>query len=148
MAERTWDELEQPILEAVAELEDELARVHLRDVVARSGLPAERVKIGVGRLLPTDLIEGNVLPGDGDRLNHVAGLRLLPRGRQAVGQWPSADPAEAFLELLTQRIATEDDPEDRGRLEKLRDSAGQVGKGVATSVLTAFVQQVTGLGSG
>lgn len=145
MAERTWEGLEQPILEAVAALEDEKPRVHLRDVVERTGLPAERVKIGVGRLLQTDLLTANVLPGDGDALNHVAGLRLLPRGRQAVGQWPSADPAEAFLQVLAQRIATEDDPEERGRMQRWLDSARQVGAGVTTGVVTAVIQQVTGL---
>ncbi len=73
-------------------------------------------------------------------------LRLRPKGRQAVGQWPSTDPAEVFLQALAQRIAVEDDPEMRSRLEKLLDSAGQVGKGVATGIITAVVQQVSGLG--
>ncbi len=73
-------------------------------------------------------------------------LRLLPRGRQLVRQWPSSDPAEVFLQALAQRIAVEDDPEVRSRLEKLRDSAGQVGKGVAAGIITAVVQQVSGLG--
>lgn len=58
---------------------------------------------------------------------------------------PSADPAEAFLQALGQRIAVEDDPEERGRLQRWLDSGRQVGTGVATGVVTAVVQQMTGL---
>lgn len=144
MAERTWEDLEQPILEAVAALEHPDRSTGLADIVAASGLSAEQVKVGVSRLLPSDLLEGKEFRGD-DRLLGVQGLRLLPKGRQAVDQWPSSDPAEAFLQVLAQRIAVEDDPDERGRLEKARDSAGRVGQGVLTGVITAVVQQVTGL---
>jgi hypothetical protein len=48
--------------------------------------------------------------------------------------------------VLAQRIAVEDDSEVRSRLEKLRDSAGQVRTGVAAGIITAVVQQVSGLG--
>lgn len=143
MAERTGEDLEQPVLEAVAELEDEKRHVSLHDVAERAELPTDQVAIGVRRLLPTDLLDGTELPGD--KPYEARGLRLLPRGRQAVRQWPSADPAEAFLQALAQRIAVEPDPEQRGRLEKLRASTGEVGKGVLTGVVTALVQQVTGL---
>jgi hypothetical protein len=143
MAERSWEELEQPILEAVAELERHRS-TGLADIVAVTGLSAEQVKVGVSRLLPSDLLEGKELRGSA-RLLDVHGLRLLPKGRQAVDQWPSSDPAEAFLQVLAQRIAVEEDPEERGRLEKLWDSAGQVGKGVTAGVITAVVQQVSGL---
>lgn len=111
-----------------------------------TGLSLEQVRTGVRRLFLTDLLTGSDA-SDMEGFDALA-LRLLPRGRQAVGQWPSSNPAEAFLQLLDQRIVVQDDPEERSRLEKLRDSAGQVGKGVATSVLTAFVQQMTGLGPG
>lgn len=146
MVERSWEQLEQPILEAIGELEDVEPRVSVRDVAQHADIPVERVKIGVRRLLRTDLLEGKELIGDGGQTYEAAGLRLLPKGRQAVGQWPSSDPREALLQLLSERIAVESDPEERGRLEKLRDSAGQVSKGVATSLITALVQQMTGLG--
>ncbi len=143
MVERSWETLERPILEAVAELEDEKRHVSLHDVAERTGRPTEHVAIGVRRLFDTNLLDGKELPGA--KPYEARGLRLLPQGRQVVGQWPSSDPAEAFLELLAQRIATEEDPEERGRLERLRDSTGEVGKGVLTGIVTALVQQVTGL---
>jgi hypothetical protein len=142
MAERTWETLEQPILEAVAELEDLDSSLGLATIAAHTGLPLERVRIGVNRLFGSHLTgsEGSTFAGF-----NVLALRLLPKGRQVVDQWPSSDPAEVFLQALAQRIAVEDDPEVRSRLERLRDSASQVGKGVLAGISTAVVQQVTGL---
>lgn len=145
MAERSWETLEQPILEAVAEREDRQdSWCDIAAVAAQAGLPAEQVTIGVRRLLATDLLDGNY--GTAYDGSDAFGLSLLPKGRQAVGQWPSSNPAEAFLQVLAHRIAVEEDHEVRGRLEKLRDSAGHVGKGVAAGIITAVVQQVSGLG--
>ena len=144
MADRSWEDLEQPILEAVAALEDEIDDVGLAALVERTGLSLDEVRIGTRRLFDSDLLTGL----DATAANGVFqafSLRLLPRGRQAVGQWPSADPAEAFLQTLAQRIAVEEDPEERGRLQRWLDSGRQVGTGVATGVVTAVVQQVTGL---
>ncbi len=110
MVERSWEGLEQRILEAVAELEHPDRSVRLADVAKHTALSLEQVKIGVSRLLPSDLLDGKEHRGD-KRLLDVRGLRLLPRGRQVVHQWPSSDPAEAFLQLLAERIAEEPDPE-------------------------------------
>ncbi len=113
MAERTWEVLELPILEAVAALEDKIDDVGLAALVERTGLTLDEVRIGTRRLFESDLVTGL----DATAANGVFEaftLRLLPRGRQAVGQWPSSDPGEAFLQVLTQRIAAEDDPEERG----------------------------------
>lgn len=56
-----------------------------------------------------------------------------------------ADPAKACLHALAQHIAVEDDREERGRLQRWLESSRQVGRGAATDVGTAVVQQVTGL---
>ncbi len=143
MVERSWEDLEQPILEAVAELEDTDVDVGLPALADHTGLPLDRVRIGVRRLFDTDLLTG--LDASADEFYPIS-LRLLPRGRQMVRQWPSNDPAEALLQALAQRIAVEQDPEVRGRLEKARDSLGRVGQGVLAGIITAVVQQVSGLG--
>jgi hypothetical protein len=132
MAERSWDELERPILEAVAELEDVDSSLGPPALANHTGLPVEQVRIGVRRLFETDLLTGS---DDSDMGVAFAAraLRLLPKGRQAVGQWPSSDPVEALLQVLAERIAVEDDPVERGRLEKARDSFAQMAKGVATA---------------
>jgi hypothetical protein len=143
VAEPTWDRLEHPILEAVAELEDQDSSLGLPTLAQQTGLPLEQIRTGVRRLFDTDLLSG--IDASTKEGFDAIGLRLRPRGRQTVGQWPASDPTEAFLQLLSQSIAAEEDPVERGRLEKLRDSAGQVSKGVAAGVLTAFVRQVTGL---
>ncbi len=143
MVERSWEDLEQPILEAVAELEDADSSLGLPGIAAHTGLPLEQARIGVRRLFATDLLTGSDASSMGE-FDAIC-LRLLPRGRQVVRQWPSSDPAEVFLQALAQRIAVEQDPEVRGRLEKARDSLGRVGQGVLAGVLTAVVQQVSGL---
>ncbi len=145
MVERSWERLEQPILEAVGELEDSDESLGLPAVAEQAGIPVEQVRIGVRRLLGTDLLDGEDTTGWSGTFSAM-NLRLQPKGRQAVGQWPSSDPAEAFLQLLAERIAEEPDPDERNRLEGVLDSAGQVGKGVLTGVITALVQQVAGLG--
>jgi hypothetical protein len=103
MAERSWDELERPILEAVAELEDVDSSLGLPALANHTGLPLEQVRIGVRRLFETDLLTGSDA-SDMEAFDALA-LRLLPKGRQAVGQWPSSDPVEALLQVLAERIA-------------------------------------------
>ncbi len=143
MVERSWEDLEQPILEAVAELEDTGTDIGLTALADHTGLPLVRLRIGVRRLFDTNLLTG--LDASAEEFYPIS-LRLLPEGRQAVGQWPSSDPAEAFLQALGQRVAAEEDPKERSRLEDVQRSAGEVGKGVLAGIITAVVQQVTGLG--
>ncbi len=145
MVERSWETLEHPILEAIGELEDSDESLGLPAVAEQAGIPVEQVRIGVRRLLGTDLLDGEDMTGWSGTFSAM-NLRLRPKGRQAVGQWPSSDPAEAFLQALGQRIGADHDPEERSRLEDVQRSAGEVGKGVLAGIITAVVQQVTGLG--
>ena len=140
MAESTWEHLEQPILEAVAELEDTQDPLGIEGIAEHSGLPADEVRIGVKRLLDTDLMTGKELAGFG--VYDVLGIRLLPRGRQVVRQWPSSDPADALLDVLAERIAQEKDPEKRSRLERLRDAVSSVSKDVIAGTIVAVGQRM------
>ena len=140
MADSTWEHLEQPILEAVAELEDTHDPLGLEAIAEHCGLSVEQVRVGVKRLLPTDLLSGKELAGLG--VYDVMGIRLLPRGRQVVQQWPSSDPLEALLQVLSERIAQERDPDERGRLERFRDAAGSISKDVIAGTIVAVGQRM------
>lgn len=102
MAEQSWNDLEQPILEAVAALEGEKRIIFLHDVAERTGLPVDRVGVGVRRLLGTDLLDGKELV-DGDQYE-AAGLRLLAEGRRAIGQWPAAPSTATVDDRMSRRL--------------------------------------------
>lgn len=144
MAAPSWDRLERPILEAVAELEDIRDPLGLEPVSEQTGLPIEQVRVGVRRLLDTNLLTGREVATFDEY--DAMGLRLLPKGRQLVRQWPPDETFESFYQLLAERIENEKDPETRSRLERFRDAAGGVGKDVLTATLTALVQRMAGLG--
>lgn len=64
-------------------------------------------------------------------------ITLEEKGRRAVGQWPSSDPADAFVRALHRMLATESDPDERDRLQRLRDAAVDVGKQVLAGAVVS-----------
>jgi len=75
-------------------------------------------------------------------------FRLGEKALQRVMGWPAAgaDLASQLLGLIQQRL---DDPsvpaDERTRLEALRDTVGDVGKGVVTGLLTTLIKAHTGI---
>jgi len=56
---------------------------------------------------------------------------------------------DALLRLIDARINAPDTPEEeRTRLQRLREAAGDVGQSVLTGLLGAWLSQVAGLGGG
>jgi hypothetical protein len=142
MADRTWETREQPILEAVAKAEESGVRVYLSSQIgADIGLTETATSIGF-----RGLEEDHYLTAGPKRFTGgvMMNPRLLGKGRRAVGQWP-ADPYDELVTALRDRIAHEDDPEARGRLQRLLEALGDVGQKVATSVLTDYVKRTVGL---
>jgi hypothetical protein len=73
--------------------------------------------------------------------------RLGEKALQRVAGWPggSGDLASELLALIDRRLADPAVSEDeRGRLERLRQTLGEVGKGVVTGLLTALVKSHIG----
>lgn len=129
MAGETWGEREQPVLEAIAVLEDQLPRRH--------DLADDRVAVEAGldhhtclRTLRNLIRAGYVRATDAGGLSGDAfmGIELEERGRRAIGQWPSTEPADAFVRALDGMLAVETNPDERGRLQRLRDAAADVAK--------------------
>lgn len=138
MVTSTWETRERPILDAVLALEEsiEAFAVNNERIVEATGLPPEVV----GRALEALEEAGYLTGGDagtlGDSSPQYFALRLLERGRREVGQWPPSV-ADAFLEKLDYMIATAADPDERSRLERLRDAAGEISKGVISGAIVA-----------
>jgi hypothetical protein len=75
-------------------------------------------------------------------------FRLGERALQRVAGWPGAggDLASELLALIDQRLEDPTVSEDeRTRLERLRDTVGDVGKGVVSGLLTALIKSHTGV---
>jgi hypothetical protein len=142
MAAPTWHDRELPLLEALAELEREHG-VGLDQLVERTGLPREQAAIAVEALIEDGYVAGSAAHDMGGK--DWLSLRLLGDGRRAVRQWPSEDTsAQALVDVLEQRLAETDDPEERSRLERMRDAAKGLGGAVLREVTTAWARQVLG----
>ena len=136
MAAETWNERELPILEAIAALEEELIRRHdLTDdlLQERTGLDGRTVERALRSLEYAGYLTGtdaSSMSGFG-----MMSIELRGPGRRAIGQWPSTDPADAFVRALDRMLATEADPDERSRLQRLRDAAADVTKQVLSGAL-------------
>ena len=71
-------------------------------------------------------------------------IKLLEPALRVVGVWPN-DAYDELVATLERRIDDEPDPDRRGKLERLRDGVLDIGKSVATSVITEVVKQTAGL---
>jgi transcriptional regulator GlxA family with amidase domain len=83
----------------------------------------------------------------GPRLDLISATE---KGLQETMAWPVPGDArvagfEALLSLLDERIQQAQTTDERTRLQRLRDSAADLGTGVAGEVLGAWVARVTGL---
>jgi hypothetical protein len=77
-------------------------------------------------------------------------IRLTREGRQEAERWPKAGAlssaqAEMLLAALDERIAETPDSDEKRRLQRLRDSAGQVGVDVLAGVMSAWLSRATGV---
>lgn len=142
MAERTWDKREAPLLEEIARDESEgptygLSSDQLAD---RTHLDVRLARISLSALLDDGYIKGSRLNG-----GEIRSISLTPDGRRAVRQWPGDDIYEELLRVLDERIARAASVEEKGELQRFRDSAGEVGRGVIAAALWEVVRVTTGL---
>jgi DNA-binding MarR family transcriptional regulator len=141
---QTWEEREQPILEAIYDAEESGHQSDLAEIAAATSLDPAIVQRSARDLLDANFINGaHLMMGGG--VFEMSNIRLLERGRRAIGQWPSQDPFDNLMHLLEAKIATEKDPEKRSKLERFAGQVGEVGKDIVTGVLTALVRQTAGL---
>jgi len=140
-----------PLLRASYELE--------RDLATGAGLTQDALNAALGRpagdqQTSTTLVQlsaGGYLRDEQsvDQIEGPISFRLGEKALQQIAGWPGApagDLAAQLLSLLDERIA---DPSlsdaERSRLERLRDTAGDVGKGVLSGLLAALIKSQTGM---
>lgn len=141
----TWESRERPLLAAVARAEETGARADTQSLAHDTGLTTRDASIGLRALSEAEYVTGIDATGLDGPPFELLNVRLLERGRRAVGQWPADDLREVFVAILDDRIANSSDPEERSRLERLRDGAVSVGREVLISLLSSFARQAAGL---
>lgn len=84
-----------------------------------------------------------------EQIDGPLSCRLSEKGLQQVAGGPGAlntDLAALFLAAIEAKIADPDTPdEERGRLRRLRDCAGEVGQGVVTALIAGVIKGQAGL---
>lgn len=145
-----WQQNVMPLLLAAASIEQELA--------PGAGITQDALNAALGRppgdpQTATTLVQLSAADylRDEQSVEQIDGpisFRLGERALQRVAGWPGAggDLSSELLALIDQRLEDPTVSEDeRTRLERLRDTVGDVGKGVVTGLLTALIKSHTGV---
>jgi hypothetical protein len=103
-AESTWNDRENPILEAVFEAEEAGAEMFTTAEAAEAaGLDYEVARRTVRALHEDGFVSGQQGPLS-EKQGFLMDLRLTGKGRRRIGQWPPG-PAEALIAALDRQIA-------------------------------------------
>lgn len=138
-------ERELVLLQAIAQAEQESDEdTDSYRLPEATGLESREAESGLRALFDARFTTGTDVSGF-DQVFGLLAIRLLERGRRAVGQWPPEDQYDAFVAVLEQQISDAATDEERTRLDRIRDAAVGVGRDVLTSVLSAWARQAGGL---
>lgn len=137
-----WAGREQRVLDAVAAFSAD-RNPGCEDLAEATGLAFASVQTGVRNLEEAGFLTGMDVSTMGVGYELIE-IRLLERGLRATGVWPS-DPYDQFVDAVNDAIENETDPAQRSRLQGLLDAMKDVGKGVATAVISDVVKRSTGL---
>lgn len=141
--ESTWATREFPILEAIstaAETGDDIGRA------AREAVPELSIDLfqeTLNALARDDYLDAQVTRRADGRVNVIV-ERLTPKGRRAVGQWPSDDSVHEFTSTLERLEATEIDPVQKSRFKKIREAFTDLGEDLAARTIAEFLKTITG----
>jgi hypothetical protein len=141
----TWDARELPILRHIHGLEESLARpIMFADLASSSELDADTLQRGLKALHEGGYVTGIRMSGHSEyRIYYLQNIGLTTAARRAVGQWPS-DSLERLVEVLNQRLNATDDPDEKSRLERLRDAIVDAGSAITVDVLKAWAIHLAG----
>lgn len=139
MSEPTWEQREQPVLEAIARLEESGVHATNEEIAEATGLAVNVVGRTMKRLNDAHFIEASDATSQGDHHPVYIGAEMLERGLRVVGAWPP-DVAEAFIQRIEAAISNETDPAELNRLQRLKSAVAEVGKGVVAGAIVAAAQ--------
>jgi hypothetical protein len=147
MVQETWTTVAVPLLEQVLAGEVSDPNAATAAVLASANQDA-----AVNRTLAALLDDGYLAgatphwPLGGSRPHIVADvLRLTPKGRRAVGQWPSGQTGNVLIQVLETTVMQMPEGEAKSRLHAFLAAAQQVGTDVLSQVVTNVIKSATGL---
>ena len=143
--EETWTTTAVPILEEVLRGEQGDADASTASLI-HTGDPL------VHRTLAA-LIEDGYLGGAGvqwaigraEPIITMDILRLTPKGRRAVGQWPDGQPGDVLIRALEAALLTLPEGETKTRVRTLLGAARDVGTDVLSGVISNALKSTLGL---
>ncbi len=140
-----WSDRVLPILEAIKAHEgDDMLDLHT--LVGETGLTAEAIDVELKRLIRSGYVGGEYKELWGGPLASMLMQPMLTeRGSRCVGLWPSDDPYELLMNLLDERIDEEQDEEELSRLQRLKRTVADVGKGTVAGVLVELAKAGAGM---
>lgn len=141
----TWESRELPLLAAVARAEQTGTPADTHSLANDTRLTTRDASMGLRALYDAEYLTGIDATTMSGPSFDLLDVRLLERGRRAVGQWPADDLRQVLLAILEQRISSTADPEERSRLERFREGVIGVGTEVVTSLLSSFLRHAAGL---
>jgi hypothetical protein len=142
-----WSEA-RPVLEATYRLLNKADQTTQEEVCSALGVPAghERTIRALALLFEAGYIDGLEV----DSSPAPIFIRATEKGLREASNWPgrpAPDQVELLLRLLDERIESPETPDDeKGKLRRVRDALGDLGRDIAVGVLTAYVSRATGAG--
>jgi hypothetical protein len=135
-APSTWEKVEFPLLDEIRRAELEGREPEIFKFFEQRGIEQARAAVIVDRLKDDDLIDGTFIRAMSPRrLPPMAHVHLTPRGARAIGMWPSADQASAFLSALAAAVDEAEEPKAKSRLSAALGAL----KELPTSVLAQMI---------
>jgi hypothetical protein len=143
MADDTWTTRDLPVLDAAVTLVDAQPFVGtpLRELAEAAGVSTDGAIAALRALETAGLVEVQWGSARHARVTNVSG-----EARQLVGAWPTPESyADRLTQELDRRIDQTSDDDERGRLEKMRDAAIGMGRGLFVDVTAAVLtRQIPG----
>jgi hypothetical protein len=138
----TWNSRELPILEAMLEASE----MGLDQAgAARDAVPdlADSLYVEtIAALAEDDYIAAHIRRNANGDILIAYPERLLPKGRRAVGQWPSNDAAEQLDRLLERLEADAADPEQKRRFARVREALADLGKDLVARTIAELIRSM------
>jgi hypothetical protein len=114
------------------------------DLAKATELDGDTLQRGLKALHEGGYITGTRMSGHIQyRLYYLQNIGLTAAARRAIGQWPS-DSLDRLVEVLDDRLAAATDPDERSRLQRLREALLNAGTGITLDVLKAWALEILG----
>jgi DNA-binding transcriptional ArsR family regulator len=141
----TWATVEVPVMAAIADRAPKPGHPgpFSEAIIETTGLDGDQVTLALDRLYENGYVTGSRLHNAGTVI--FANLHLTERGLREAGVWPSGDPFDALVRVLTEKIASEPDEERAGHLRRLLSAVIEAGRDVAVDVIAKVIAHGAGV---